>query len=30
MGEQVLKQIADQNSGQYKFVSEKDLATLVK
>jgi len=30
MGEQVLKQIAEQNGGQYKFVSEKDLATLVK
>jgi hypothetical protein len=30
MGEQVLKQIADQNGGQYKFVTEKDLADLVK
>ena len=30
MGEQVLKQIADQNGGQYRFVSEKDLADLVK
>jgi hypothetical protein len=30
MGEQVLKQIADQNGGQYKFVTEKDLAKLNK
>jgi len=30
MGEQVLKQIADQNGGQYKFVTEKDLAKLIK
>jgi hypothetical protein len=29
MGEQVLKQIADENGGNYKFVSEKDLATLI-
>ena len=27
-GEVVLKQIAEQNGGNYKFVSEKDLATL--
>jgi hypothetical protein len=26
----VLKQIADENNGQYKFVSEADLATLVQ
>ena len=30
VGEQVLKQIADENNGNYKFVSEKDLATLVQ
>ena len=30
MGEQVLKQIADENGGSYKFVSEKDLATLIQ
>ena len=30
MGEEVLKQIADENGGNYKFVSEKDLATLVQ
>ena len=29
-GEAVLKQIADENNGQYKFVSEADLATLVQ
>ena len=29
MGEQVLKQIAEENGGNYKFVSEKDLATLI-
>jgi hypothetical protein len=29
-GEQGLKQIADQNGGQYKFVAEKDLADLMK
>jgi secreted protein with Ig-like and vWFA domain len=27
-GEAVLKQIADENGGNYKFVSEADLATL--
>ncbi len=27
-GEQVLKEIAEQNNGKYKFVSERDLATL--
>jgi len=26
----VLKQIADENNGNYKFVSEKDLANLVE
>jgi uncharacterized protein with von Willebrand factor type A (vWA) domain len=30
MGEQVLKQIAEENGGNYKFVSEKDLATLIQ
>ena len=30
MGEQVLKQIAEENEGNYKFVSEKDLATLIR
>jgi hypothetical protein len=30
MGEQVLKQIADQNGGQYGFVSKKELAEPVK
>jgi hypothetical protein len=30
MGEKGLKQIADQNGGQYKFVAEKDLADLMK
>lgn len=29
-GEQVLKQIANDNNGNYKFVSEKDLATLAQ
>jgi hypothetical protein len=29
-GEQVLKQIAEQNGGNYKLVSEKDLATLIQ
>jgi len=29
-GEQVLKQIANDNNGTYKFVSEKDLATLAQ
>ena len=28
-GEPILKQIADQNGGRYRFVSEKDLADLV-
>jgi hypothetical protein len=30
VGEPVLKDIAAQNGGQYKFVSEKDLATLIQ
>ena len=30
IGAPVLKQIADENNGNYKFVSEKDLATLVQ
>jgi len=30
IGETVLKQIADENNGNYKFVSEKDLANLVE
>jgi len=30
IGATVLKQIADENNGNYKFVSEKDLATLVQ
>ncbi len=30
IGEEVLKQISDQNNGSYKFVAEKDLATLVR
>jgi len=29
-GELVLKQIAEENGGNYKFVSEKDLATLIQ
>ncbi|MCX5685482.1 MAG: VWA domain-containing protein [Planctomycetota bacterium] len=29
-GEAILKKIAEQNDGQYKFVSEKDLADLTK
>lgn len=29
IGEKVLKQIAEENNGNYKFVSEADLATLV-
>jgi hypothetical protein len=29
-GEEVLKQIANDNSGLYKFVSEKDLATIIR
>jgi len=30
IGERVLKQIAEENGGNYKFVSEKDLATLIQ
>ena len=30
IGEVVLKQIADENSGNYKFVSERDLEALVR
>ena len=29
-GETVLEQIAEQNNGNYKFVSEQDLATLTQ